>query len=248
MPRTTSPPRYGRGRRRPYKHHDLGFVVDLGGTQAAANPVGVPLRRPAGQGGHPRLPPAGVARQPNADRRRLAARRGPVPPGRPAGPGTPDSRDAGMHRLGKSGGFAVRSSTNCADGGRRCWSTVVTNVGARPAHRRRACRLEPRNRAARGGRGRQERTAGLLVGPGNRVARRPGGWGRVGDGAGLQRPPSDLRGHAGSSRPAAIASARRTQDRFRAERRPCARTVPRGTGDADAVRRGRRGGAARLHR
>jgi NADH dehydrogenase len=34
---------YGAGRRRPYKHHDLGFVVDLGGTRAAANPFGVPL-------------------------------------------------------------------------------------------------------------------------------------------------------------------------------------------------------------
>ena len=33
----------GRIRRRPYKHHDLGFVVDLGGAKAAANPVGVPL-------------------------------------------------------------------------------------------------------------------------------------------------------------------------------------------------------------
>jgi NADH dehydrogenase len=34
---------YGRGRRRAYKHHDLGFVVDLGGFDAAANPLGVPL-------------------------------------------------------------------------------------------------------------------------------------------------------------------------------------------------------------
>jgi NADH dehydrogenase len=34
---------YGQGRRRAYKHHDLGFVVDLGGLDAAANPVGVPL-------------------------------------------------------------------------------------------------------------------------------------------------------------------------------------------------------------
>ena len=33
----------GKGRRRAYKHHDLGFVVDLGGTQAAANPLQVPL-------------------------------------------------------------------------------------------------------------------------------------------------------------------------------------------------------------
>jgi NADH:ubiquinone reductase (H+-translocating) len=35
---------YGTGRRRPYKHHDLGFVVDLGGHDSAANPLGVPLR------------------------------------------------------------------------------------------------------------------------------------------------------------------------------------------------------------
>jgi NADH:ubiquinone reductase (H+-translocating) len=34
---------YGSGRRRPYKHHDLGFVVDLGGRDAAANPLRVPL-------------------------------------------------------------------------------------------------------------------------------------------------------------------------------------------------------------
>ncbi len=33
----------GRTRRRPYRHHDLGFVVDLGGAKAAANPVGLPL-------------------------------------------------------------------------------------------------------------------------------------------------------------------------------------------------------------
>jgi NADH dehydrogenase len=31
------------GAQRPYKHHDLGFVVDLGGAQAAANPLRVPL-------------------------------------------------------------------------------------------------------------------------------------------------------------------------------------------------------------
>jgi NADH dehydrogenase len=34
---------YGTGRRRAYKHHDLGFVVDLGGLDAAANPLGIPL-------------------------------------------------------------------------------------------------------------------------------------------------------------------------------------------------------------
>ncbi|GII25911.1 NAD(P)/FAD-dependent oxidoreductase [Planosporangium mesophilum] len=34
---------YGLGRRAPYRHRDLGFVVDLGGTDAVANPLGVPL-------------------------------------------------------------------------------------------------------------------------------------------------------------------------------------------------------------
>jgi NADH dehydrogenase len=34
---------FGRGVRKPYRHRDLGFVVDLGGAQAAANPLGVPL-------------------------------------------------------------------------------------------------------------------------------------------------------------------------------------------------------------
>jgi NADH dehydrogenase len=33
----------GRGRMRTYKHRDLGFVVDLGGFDAAANPLGVRL-------------------------------------------------------------------------------------------------------------------------------------------------------------------------------------------------------------
>ncbi|HVV25280.1 MAG TPA: NAD(P)/FAD-dependent oxidoreductase [Pseudonocardiaceae bacterium] len=33
----------GHGSIKPYKHHDLGFVVDLGGWQAAANPLKIPL-------------------------------------------------------------------------------------------------------------------------------------------------------------------------------------------------------------
>ncbi|MBB5937832.1 NAD(P)/FAD-dependent oxidoreductase [Streptomyces zagrosensis] len=36
----------GHGTRRAYKHHDLGFAVDLGGVQAAANPLHVPLSGP----------------------------------------------------------------------------------------------------------------------------------------------------------------------------------------------------------
>ncbi|MFF8726393.1 NAD(P)/FAD-dependent oxidoreductase [Streptomyces sp. NPDC015171] len=34
-------------RRRAYRHHDLGFAVDLGGVRAAANPFGIPLSGPA---------------------------------------------------------------------------------------------------------------------------------------------------------------------------------------------------------
>jgi NADH dehydrogenase len=34
---------YGFGAAKPYRHHDLGFTVDLGGLKAAANPLGVPL-------------------------------------------------------------------------------------------------------------------------------------------------------------------------------------------------------------
>lgn len=33
----------GSGRQRKYRHHDLGFVVDLGARNAAANPLGLPL-------------------------------------------------------------------------------------------------------------------------------------------------------------------------------------------------------------
>jgi NADH dehydrogenase len=36
----------GKGEAREYKHHDLGFLVDLGGLAAAANPLGVPLSGP----------------------------------------------------------------------------------------------------------------------------------------------------------------------------------------------------------
>ncbi len=36
----------GTGTAKPYRHHDLGFVVDLGGTAGAANPLGVPLSGP----------------------------------------------------------------------------------------------------------------------------------------------------------------------------------------------------------
>jgi NADH dehydrogenase len=36
----------GTGTARPYKHHDLGFLVDLGGTAAAANPLNIPLSGP----------------------------------------------------------------------------------------------------------------------------------------------------------------------------------------------------------
>jgi NADH dehydrogenase len=37
----------GAGTARPYKHRDLGFVVDLGGLAAAANPLHIPLSGPS---------------------------------------------------------------------------------------------------------------------------------------------------------------------------------------------------------
>jgi NADH dehydrogenase len=36
----------GTGKAQPYKHHDLGFLVDLGGLAAAANPLHIPLSGP----------------------------------------------------------------------------------------------------------------------------------------------------------------------------------------------------------
>ncbi|CAL9646628.1 FAD-dependent oxidoreductase [Streptomyces sp. enrichment culture] len=37
----------GVGQRRAYRHRDMGFVVDLGGAKAAANPLGLPMSGPA---------------------------------------------------------------------------------------------------------------------------------------------------------------------------------------------------------
>jgi NADH dehydrogenase len=37
----------GKGTAKPYKHHDEGFLVDLGGAAAAANPLDIPLSGPA---------------------------------------------------------------------------------------------------------------------------------------------------------------------------------------------------------
>jgi NADH:ubiquinone reductase (H+-translocating) len=37
----------GRGTAKAYKHHDLGFLVDLGGAAAAANPLNIPISGPA---------------------------------------------------------------------------------------------------------------------------------------------------------------------------------------------------------
>ena len=37
----------GTGTAKPYRHHDEGFLVDLGGAAAAANPLNIPLSGPA---------------------------------------------------------------------------------------------------------------------------------------------------------------------------------------------------------
>ena len=74
----------GRGKRRRYKHHDLGFVVELGGLDAAANPLGVPLSGLAAtavtKGYHLLAMPGNRVRVAH----RLAAGRPPADPGRAA--------------------------------------------------------------------------------------------------------------------------------------------------------------------
>jgi NADH dehydrogenase len=56
----------GRGERAPYRHRDLGFIVDLGGAQAAANPLGIhlsgPLAKAVARGYHLAAMPANRAR------------------------------------------------------------------------------------------------------------------------------------------------------------------------------------------
>lgn len=62
----------GHGKAKPYKHHDLGFVVDLGGRQAGrGRSARRAVVRPTGQDGHAWLPFAGDAWQPNTYRDRL---------------------------------------------------------------------------------------------------------------------------------------------------------------------------------
>jgi NADH dehydrogenase FAD-containing subunit len=56
---------FGTGQREAYSHKDLGFVVDLGGTQAAADPLSDPAVRSPGQGGDARLSPAVHAGEPD---------------------------------------------------------------------------------------------------------------------------------------------------------------------------------------
>jgi NADH:ubiquinone reductase (H+-translocating) len=56
----------GHGRARAYKHHDLGFAVDLGGRNAVATPLGIPLSglpaKLAGRGYHLQALPSGRLR------------------------------------------------------------------------------------------------------------------------------------------------------------------------------------------
>jgi NADH dehydrogenase len=75
---------FGVGERRPYWRKSLGFVVDLGGWSAAANPLGVPLSGPARPCRRPGLPPRGAAGEPGANGGRLALHRCGFAPRRPA--------------------------------------------------------------------------------------------------------------------------------------------------------------------
>jgi hypothetical protein len=67
----------GEGTTRPYQHHDLGFLVDLGGLAAAANPLHISLV--GRQRRHPRISPVLHVRQPAAGAGRLDPERGHIP-------------------------------------------------------------------------------------------------------------------------------------------------------------------------
>ena len=81
----------GHGTRRRYKHHDLGFVVELGGRDAAANPLHVPLAglpaKAVTRGYHLTAMPGNRVR----DGGRLGARRGAAAPDRAARAGAGDA-------------------------------------------------------------------------------------------------------------------------------------------------------------
>jgi NADH dehydrogenase FAD-containing subunit len=76
----------GHRTRKPCKHRDLGTVVGLGGWQAVANPLHVPISGPLANSSPARLPPVCPARQPAASRHRLDQRHHRTPPVRPARP------------------------------------------------------------------------------------------------------------------------------------------------------------------
>ncbi len=97
------------GQRRAYRHRDMGFVVDLGGAKAAANPLGCrcPARRPA------RSPAATTSRRCRATGcgwPRTGCSTRCCPPGGPAGPRTVLVRTpgVGLSRGGPGTGTAGR--------------------------------------------------------------------------------------------------------------------------------------------
>ena len=103
--RTMSSPRSAPApcKRKPYRHHDLGFVVDLGGATAAANPLNIPLSGCAGQGRDPRIPPVVVAGQPDPHRQRLGAEHRAAAASGATGPGAVGRRSAGQRRARRAG-------------------------------------------------------------------------------------------------------------------------------------------------
>lgn len=89
---------FGVGDRRPYRHRDLGFVVDLGGWQAAANPLHVPLSglpaRAVTRGYHLTALPANRLRTATDWAFTAVARRPAVQLGLVPGPSVPLDTDA----------------------------------------------------------------------------------------------------------------------------------------------------------
>ena len=121
----------GYGHRRAYRHHDLGFVVDLGGAAAAANPLGVPLSglpaKAVTRGYHLAAIPANRVRIAV----RMAARCCPAPAGRPVRAGARRRRPARCCRREPPVRAPARRGCTVEANSRRPATRAARHLGAR---------------------------------------------------------------------------------------------------------------------
>jgi hypothetical protein len=121
---------FGPGDAQPYKHYDLGFLVDLGGLAAAANPLHIPLSGPPANAVTRAYHLYDMSREPGQGARRLGAERSYRPGGqlircdqrriRPAGcdPATRLTRLPGWDQAAVDGEVRAAGTARSSDGGR----------------------------------------------------------------------------------------------------------------------------------